>query len=68
VPGLITHHRLGERHSLHVEEKALGTVVRAVEDAGGRILSAQPVRQSLEDYFVKEMGAGPGAAGSFGEE
>ena len=36
---------------------SLGAVVKAVEEAGGRILSIQPVRQSLEDYFIKEMGA-----------
>ena len=28
-----------------------------VEGAGGRVLSVQPVRQTLEDYFVTEMGA-----------
>jgi hypothetical protein len=27
-----------------------------VEGAGGRILAAQPIRQSLEDYFFKELG------------
>ena len=31
-------------------------MIRAVEEAGGRILGVQPVRQSLEDYFFKEMG------------
>ena len=48
---------MGERWSLHVPEAQLGAVVRAVEAAGGRILSVQPVRQSLEEYFFKEMGA-----------
>jgi hypothetical protein len=48
---------MGERWTLHVPEGQLGTVVRALEAAGGRILSVQPVRQSLEEYFFKEMGA-----------
>jgi ABC-2 type transport system ATP-binding protein len=49
--------RTGERWILHIPEGQLGTVVRALEAAGGRILSVQPVRQSLEEYFFKEMGA-----------
>jgi hypothetical protein len=44
-----------------VEEKSLGPVISAVQGAGGRILSVQPVRESLEDYFIREMGAQPGA-------
>jgi ABC-2 type transport system ATP-binding protein len=48
---------MGERWTLHVPEPQLGAVVRALEQAGGRILSVQPVRQSLEEYFFKEMGA-----------
>jgi ABC-2 type transport system ATP-binding protein len=48
---------MGERWTLHVPEAQLGMVVRALEGAGGRILSVQPVRQSLEEYFFKEMGA-----------
>jgi ABC-2 type transport system ATP-binding protein len=53
---------LGDRWRLEVDERSLGGVVRAVETAGGRILSVQPIRQSLEDYFFKELGgesAGP---------
>ena len=49
--------RTGERWILHIPEGQLGTVVRALETAGGRVLSVQPVRQSLEEYFFKEMGA-----------
>lgn len=49
--------RLGERWRLDVDEGALGTVVRAVEEARGRILSVSPERQSLEDYFFKELTA-----------
>jgi len=67
VAGLHGHHTVGERHRLEVDEKALGTVIRAVEEAGGRILGVQPVRQSLEDYFFKEMGGEP-TVGSWGGE
>ena len=60
LPGLKGKQALGERWSLEVEEKSLGPVVTAVQAAGGRILSVQPVRESLEDYFVREMGAQAG--------
>jgi ABC-2 type transport system ATP-binding protein len=53
---------MGERWALQVEERELGAVVRAVEEAGGHILSVQPVRQSLEDFFFKEMASTEGAA------
>jgi ABC-2 type transport system ATP-binding protein len=56
-PAVRASHRLGERWRLEAGEESLGAVVRGVEEAGGRILSIQPVRQSLEDYFIKEMGA-----------
>jgi len=58
--GLKRKRALGERWSLEVEEKSLGLVVSTVQEAGGRILSVQPVRESLEDYFMREMGAPPG--------
>jgi ABC-2 type transport system ATP-binding protein len=64
APGIRSRQLLGERFRLEVAEPSLGAVVRAVEEAGGRILSVQPVRQSLEDYFFKELGA----AGGGGEE
>ena len=41
---------------LEVEEQGLGEIVRAVEAAGGRILGVQPVRQSLEEFFVARDG------------
>jgi hypothetical protein len=44
---------------LEVDESSLGSCVAAVEGAGGRILSVQPIRQSLEDYFFKELGTEP---------
>jgi ABC-2 type transport system ATP-binding protein len=55
LEGVHSVHRLGERYRLHVEEKALGAVIRGIERAGGRILAVQPVRQSLEDYFFQGM-------------
>jgi hypothetical protein len=30
-------------------------VLRAVEASRGRILAVQPIRQSLEEFFFKEM-------------
>ena len=54
--GVETFRTMGERLVLHVPEKQLGGVVVAVEQGGGRVLSVQPVRQSLEDFFVAEMG------------
>jgi ABC-2 type transport system ATP-binding protein len=57
LPGLKGRRALGERWSLEVEEKSLGTVIQAVQEAGGRVLSVLPVRESLEDYFLREMGA-----------
>jgi len=61
LPGLKARRALGERWSLEVEEKSLGPVVTAVQQAGGRVLSVQPVRESLEDYFVRQMGAAAAA-------
>ena len=51
---------MAERIRLEVPEGSLGPVVASVEKAGGRILSVLPSRQSLEDYFVKEMGQSQG--------
>jgi hypothetical protein len=47
---------MGERLVLHVPESRLGELVVGVQQRGGRLLSVQPVRQSLEDYFFSEMG------------
>jgi ABC-2 type transport system ATP-binding protein len=47
---------LGERWRLEVEEGALAETVTAVGRAGGRILAIQAVRESLEDYFMREIG------------
>jgi ABC-2 type transport system ATP-binding protein len=53
--GVSGRHRMGERWRLEVPEPALGAVVRAVEASGGRILSVQAVRESLEEYFFRHM-------------
>jgi ABC-2 type transport system ATP-binding protein len=53
--------RVGDRLSLEVEERRLGEVVSAVEALRGRVLSVQSVRQSLEEYFVQEMGGKDGS-------
>jgi ABC-2 type transport system ATP-binding protein len=55
--GLVAKHALGERWRLEVAEERLGAIVSAVEGAKGRILAVQPIRQSLEEYFFKEMTA-----------
>jgi ABC-2 type transport system ATP-binding protein len=61
--------RLGDRLRLEVPAGSLGPAVAAVEAAGGRVLSVQPVRQTLEDYFFQEMGGeAAGASGAWGEE
>ncbi len=60
--------RVGDRLRLEVDERQLGRVVAAVEAAGGQVLSVQPVRQTLEDYFFREMGAPHvGRADAWGE-
>lgn len=47
---------LGERVRLEVGEAALGETIKTLESLGGRILAVYPVRQSLEEYFFREMG------------
>lgn len=59
-PGVSSREAIGERWRLHVDEPALGRVIRALEEAGGHILSVTPIRQSLEDLFFEEMRATEG--------
>ena len=65
--GASRHERVGDRLRLEIPEGRLVPVIAAVEAAGGRVLSVQSIRQSLEDYFVREMGAPQGRAGAWGE-
>jgi len=54
--------RIGERARLEVAEKQIGPVVSAVQAANGRILSLQPIRHSLEDFFFEQIGGSEEAA------
>jgi ABC-2 type transport system ATP-binding protein len=47
---------LGERWRLEVVEASLNAVLSAATAAGARVLSVQPLRDSLEDFFMREMG------------
>ena len=70
TPGLEAAARIdavGDRSRLEIDEHSLGRVVNAIEAAGGRVLGVQPVRRTLEDYFVEEMG-GAVAGGSRRED
>jgi ABC-2 type transport system ATP-binding protein len=43
--------------SLHTNaEGDIDAILKACRDAGGRLISIQPVKQSLEELFVKEKG------------
>jgi ABC-2 type transport system ATP-binding protein len=55
LPGVLGRQALGERYRLEIGERDLGAVIRQVELARGRILSVQPIRQSLEDLFYREV-------------
>jgi ABC-2 type transport system ATP-binding protein len=52
--------RMGERAHLVVGEAELVAALDALCRGGSRVLSVQPLRPSLEDYFMKEMGQHPG--------
>lgn len=72
LPGVERVERVGDRLRLQVREADLGRAITAVEAAAGRVLGVQPVRQTLEDYFMREMGgtagaASAGGAGAWGE-
>jgi ABC-2 type transport system ATP-binding protein len=41
-----------------VPDKAVRSVVDAVDDAGGRVVSVMPKRESLEDYFARLLADG----------
>jgi ABC-2 type transport system ATP-binding protein len=53
----VTVRTLGERVHLVIPYEALASTIAVVNSNGGRIISVNALRQSLEDYFVKEMGS-----------
>jgi len=55
MPAGIVADPVGERWRLEVPEERLEEALKALLDAKGRILSVQPLRQSLEDLFLQEM-------------
>jgi ABC-2 type transport system ATP-binding protein len=63
----LARHAMSERWRLEVPSGSLGNAVQRLERAGGRILSVSPLRQSLEDYFVKEMNPQEQQARTFDE-
>jgi ABC-2 type transport system ATP-binding protein len=56
VPHVRARRAIGERWRLEVEQRSLGAAILAVEQAGGRVLSVQPLRQTLEEHFLREIG------------
>jgi ABC-2 type transport system ATP-binding protein len=54
--GVRVTHAFGERSRLEVAESVLPETLVAVQRAGARILGVQAVRDSLEEYFLREMG------------
>jgi len=56
LPHVRARQSVGERWRLEVEERGLGETIQAITRAGGRVLSVQPIRQSLEEYFLREIG------------
>ena len=60
LPGGVVAHAAGERTRLDVPEAALHPVLEIARESGARVLSVQPVRQSLEEYFVDQMRAHQG--------
>jgi len=54
---------IGERWRLEVAEADLAPLLSAVAAGGARILSVQRIRQSLEDYFLEQMGLPSGGEG-----
>jgi ABC-2 type transport system ATP-binding protein len=69
LAGVRTRHAIGQdRWRLEVQEQGLAELVQAVVRAGGRVLSVQPIRQSLEEHFFREIGPARAAdAGVVGE-
>ena len=58
VPGVRVCTSLGERVKLEIDEDALGRALHALTGSGAQILSVQPVRPSLEEFFFRQIAAG----------
>jgi ABC-2 type transport system ATP-binding protein len=58
-PGIAARN-LGERWRVEAPEASLHDVIGRALANGGRVLSVLPIRQSLEEFFVREMAPGPG--------
>jgi ABC-2 type transport system ATP-binding protein len=56
VPHVRARHAVGDRWRLEVAEQGLAEAIQAIARAGGHILSVQPIRQSLEEHFLREIG------------
>jgi ABC-2 type transport system ATP-binding protein len=67
VEGEARRETVGDRTRLEVPERALARAIAAVDAAGGRVLSVQPVRQSLEEYFFHEMRDDEGGGDPWGD-
>lgn len=67
VEGEVRRETVGDRTRLEVPERMLAQAISAVDSAGGRVLSVQPVRQSLEEYFFREMHGDDGGGNPWGE-
>jgi len=47
---------IGDRVRITIpDERALLPVIQAVQESGGRVLHVNPVRESLEDFFLKRI-------------
>jgi ABC-2 type transport system ATP-binding protein len=68
LPRVRARHPVGERWRFEVAEQDLAEAILAITRAGGRILSAHPIRQSLEEHFLREVSPpGPTGSGPLGE-
>jgi ABC-2 type transport system ATP-binding protein len=67
VEGEVRRETVGDRTRLEVPEEDLARAIATVDSAGGRVLSVQPLRQSLEEYFFHEMRGDEGGGNPWGE-
>jgi ABC-2 type transport system ATP-binding protein len=64
--GDVRSRNLGERWRLEAPEASLEAIIGKVHRSGGRVLSVQPIRQSLEEFFVRET-ASADVGGAWGD-